>query len=583
LERPATILFELLAHVTWLSQLEKSRTLIRAWARDQRPQPRELARIAPVLLDSVYRPDLLKALQTVTTDQARRHGGLAYVNGVLAAQNGDRTEATRWLTRALALTPEAHRALSARIGSELALVYLGGGDRVAADAVLAQIETREGVTRSPSAERLLLQGLLYKDIGDHHSAKPLYRQALARSKHAVTPITQVLALVNLAIALEHTSPSESLALCGLANELIDQERLDPRLRGNVWNVLGYTEVCAGNLTAGRAALNRAVEEADASGVAIYGLRARFNLTIVDELEGDLGSAEAGLRAIREIKGDDGSEPLAVWAAIRSAWIALERSDPLRASRDLEGPARKARCHWEAVETVRMRIAIIDGDFELARKLLVPLVAGYRGREDLLIAMTLLLWGARLEDAAGHTQRARRFLDEAWEIGSRHSFVVAPSWWSREIVASARSLAVGTRMATWVASLHAPMFGENRSLRQVVLTTGGDILLGGSSLGSSRWRGAGAGRRVLRRYLGLLVAAYPHWLPRDQVADALWPHSDGDRATSNLYAATSDLRCVLRGVDGVGLQCSDGAYGLTLQGNVTIRDADTETASFRSGG
>lgn len=74
---------------------------------------------------------------------------------------------------------------------------------------------------------------------------------------------------------------------------------------------------------------------------------------------------------------------------------------------------------------------------------------------------------------------------------------------------------------------------------------------------------------MRRYLGLLAAVYPRALARDHLTDMLWPQSDGDRAINNLYAATSDLRCILRGVAGVRLMCSEGAYGLSLQGNVGI--------------
>ncbi|MEK6225579.1 MAG: hypothetical protein AABM40_04705 [Chloroflexota bacterium] len=104
---------------------------------------------------------------------------------------------------------------------------------------------------------------------------------------------------------------------------------------------------------------------------------------------------------------------------------------------------------------------------------------------------------------------------------------------------------------------------------VAITTEGDVLIEGQPLASDRWRRGGTGSHVMRRYLGLLAAVYPRALARDHLTDMLWPQSDGDRAINNLYAATSDLRCILRGVAGVRLMCSEGAYGLSLQGNVGI--------------
>jgi tetratricopeptide (TPR) repeat protein len=559
--------------MTWLLRLKNHERKLESIRAEPRLALREFARIAPILLDSVQRSRTLALLGRVSSGEAEHHAGLAYANGVGSAQRGDRAAATRWLTRALALTPPENRALSARIGLELGLVYLGGGDRIAADAVLAQIETREGEASPASADRVLLQALLAKDIGDHHAAKPLYREALARSESALTPSTHVLALVNLAIALEHTAPSESIALCKLASELIDQQRLDPSPHANILNISGYAQVCRGNLQDARVSLSRALEKTAGSDVLLYEARARFNLTIVDELEGNLDRADAALAEIQRLDLDATGEPLKVWAAIRRAWIALERSDPPTATQSLHVAMRKARCHWEAVDTVRMRLAVFDGDYDLARRLLVTLVEGYRSRDDLLVAMTLLLWSAHVEESAGHRARASRFLEEAWEIGSRHGFVIAPSWWSVQIVATGRALAAGTRMAQWAASLYAPTPPTDQRVHFVALTLEGDVVVDGEPLNRDRWRRGGAGRHVLKRYLGLLSAAYPHGLARDQIADCLWPNSDGDRAVNNLYAATSDLRGMLRGIEGVSVVCKDGAYGLSLRGNVRIVAAD----------
>jgi DNA-binding SARP family transcriptional activator len=75
--------------------------------------------------------------------------------------------------------------------------------------------------------------------------------------------------------------------------------------------------------------------------------------------------------------------------------------------------------------------------------------------------------------------------------------------------------------------------------------------------------------VLRRYFRALLSAHPAALARDELADLLWPESEGDKAVRNLYDATKDLRRVLASIPGVQLRVSDQTYGLALTGNVRV--------------
>lgn len=559
----------------WISRLQRYRRSLADSRMQLRSRHRQLATAAPYLLDSRYRDELILALESVNSAEAEASAELSYAKGVLASQKGDQIAATKWLTRAHALGNEGDRALSSRIGLELGVIYLATGERVAADAILAQLEARADST-GPSADQLLLRGLLYRDIGDHRSAQPLFRAALAGSGDALTPQTQVLALVNLAVAVEHADPSEAVALCRLARAVIEREALDPRWRPRIWNIEGYAQLCRGNLAQARVSLTAAIREAHSLAVRVHELRARFNLAIVDELEGEVQRADAGLSELENVESDEPAEQLRTWAAIRRAWIALGRSDLVPAYRLLEVPGRKARCYWEALDTLHMRLAATEGDFDLAEKLLRELVTGYREREDHLIAMVLLLWRAHIEVISGSRVHARGFLAEAWEIGTRHGFLVAPSWWAGEIVETAKALSVGTPMWTWAVSLVSPGPHGDRRPRSVAISRDGDVVIAGATFDRERWRRGGTGSRVLQRYLALLAVAYPGRVSRDRLADTLWPESDGDRAVNNLYAATSDLRRVLRGVDGVTLVCDPRGYGLRLHPNARVMAAsDTE--------
>ena len=73
--------------------------------------------------------------------------------------------------------------------------------------------------------------------------------------------------------------------------------------------------------------------------------------------------------------------------------------------------------------------------------------------------------------------------------------------------------------------------------------------------------------MLRRLFALLAEAHPQLISRDELTDALWPESEGDKAVRNLYAATKDLRRVLAGSPGLRLVAREGGYVLETDSNV----------------
>ena len=102
----------------------------------------------------------------------------------------------------------------------------------------------------------------------------------------------------------------------------------------------------------------------------------------------------------------------------------------------------------------------------------------------------------------------------------------------------------------------------------VAVTRDEIVVNGTALPSDLWQRR-SGARVLRRLHGLLVAAHPAAVARDELVDQLWPESDGDKAVRNLYAATKDLRRVIASAPGLTLVARGGGYALVGAPNVSI--------------
>jgi DNA-binding SARP family transcriptional activator len=58
--------------------------------------------------------------------------------------------------------------------------------------------------------------------------------------------------------------------------------------------------------------------------------------------------------------------------------------------------------------------------------------------------------------------------------------------------------------------------------------------------------------------------------RDDLADQLWPDSEGDKAVRNLYATMKDLRRVLTAAPGLRAVARGGDYALEMDDNVVMR-------------
>ena len=78
-------------------------------------------------------------------------------------------------------------------------------------------------------------------------------------------------------------------------------------------------------------------------------------------------------------------------------------------------------------------------------------------------------------------------------------------------------------------------------------------------------------RVLRWFFTRLTEAYASAVPRDELAEYLWPESDGDIAIRNLYSATVDLRRLLAELPGVTVTTGDGGYALRCEPSVEFAE------------
>jgi len=158
---------------------------------------------------------------------------------------------------------------------------------------------------------------------------------------------------------------------------------------------------------------------------------------------------------------------------------------------------------------------------------------------------------------------------ACAIGLRRGYVLSPNWWAPETVAAASRLAAREHLE-YAAGLHRPPDAPARaSDTRVRIDRDATVTIGTEVLAPERWRVGRSGSGVLRRLFGALMAAHPAGLHRDELADLLWPESEGDKAVRNLYAATDDLRRLLAELPGVRLASAQGRYSLVLGDNVGL--------------
>jgi hypothetical protein len=278
-----------------------------------------------------------------------------------------------------------------------------------------------------------------------------------------------------------------------------------------------------------------------------------------------------LAAVSQAAARAGLDDLARWSEIRSAWLDARSGAKEQALARIRRtfPAAIPVAYRDTVATLRSLLDLDGPRAAGARAELAKLAASYRSRGDELTAFAVTLWVARADAKAGRVSAARRDVASACEIGSRRGFRVATNWWASEIVDVARAQAPAEFAEYAEALIAPPGLGAPTVAADVRLARDGAIHVNGAPFDEAGWRSGRTGSRVLQRYFRALVAAYPAALGRDELADLLWPDSEGDKAVRNLYASTNDLRRVLASVPGVSLAVVDQRYRLDVASHVRL--------------
>jgi tetratricopeptide (TPR) repeat protein len=559
------------AAIPWLTQLHADRRLVTRLASEAGGRSAALSAAAPRLADSRYGDELDAALSALPRERVERDPGLALAMGRRALVRDQPNEGLKWLVRAQTAVSREPPALIARIAFQLGGAYVTRSELAPADAVLAWAEGLLGRRAASNPDLEHLRALAADVRGQREEAMKLYRRAIERGTTALTPMSRVLALRNLAEALSHSEPHESVALYGLALATIDADELDETMRSALDNTMGYALLCAGDIDGGQLKLRQALVEARRVGRRRIELYAQFNLAIVAELGGDLTTAAAELAAVGQAAASAGVDDLARWSEIRSAWLDARSGEREHALTRIRRafPAAVPVAYRDTVATLRSLLDLDGPRAAGARAELAKLAAAYRSRGDELTAFAVTLWVAHTDAKAGRVSAARRNIASAFEIGSRRGFRVATNWWASEIVDIARRHAPA-EFSEYAADLIAPPgVGAPTVAPDVLLARDGAIHVNGTPFDEAGWRSGRTGSRVLQRYFRALVAAYPAALGRDELADLLWPDSEGDKAVRNLYASTNDLRRVLASVPGVSLAVVDQRYRLDVASHVRM--------------
>ena len=543
------------------------------YASTPRQRISALRAVGPTLFDSRHRDLVADELAKLDANAIAEDARLSYLAGAAATLRHDRAAAIAHLARAQALVKPKDRALAARIAFELGFLYLSRDERAAADATLLLAEENDDKSR-PSADVVHLRALIADAVGDYRRARDAYRTAISRSSSALTRATRVLALANLAVSLNHVEPQESVSLCGLALATLDAEQLHPQIRPSVRNVLGYAQICLGQLAEARDAATSARDEAREMDQQLVALYASFNLAVIDELQGNTEDAEARLVEVSKAANAGNLSALDGWTVIRRAWLRLRDDDAAGARLLLSSRfgARVPPIHADSLRMLRALLDLHDRRYVVARRTLLELVRSYREKDDELDRFAVLLWLAALDRETGREDLARRNANEACSIGRARGFRVATNFWGPELAATARAYATEENADFASALLTLEEGPKARPKRSVVIRQDGTITIAGKPMSDDVWRQGGTGRRQLRLLFDTLRAAHPSAIDRDQLADLLWPDSEGDRAIANLYAAVNDLRHLLADVPGVTVQVKDQRYGLRLGQHVRVERA-----------
>src|SRR5688500_4142761 len=541
------------------------------YASTPRERTSALRAVGPTLFDSRHRDLVVDELAKLDPDAIVEDASLSYLAGAVAPLRHERAGAIEHLVRAQSLVKPKDRALTARIAFELGFLYLSRDERAAADATLLWAGEEGDDKSRPSADVVHLRALIADAIGDYRQARAAYRTAISHSSRALTRATRVLALANLAVSLNHVEPQESVSLCGLALATLDAEQLHPQIRPSVRNVLGYALICLGQLDEARSAATAASDEAGEMDQRLVALYASFNLAVIDELQGNTKDAEARLVEVSKAAADANLAALDGWTVIRRAWLRLREDDPAGARRLLADRfgAHVPPIHADSLRMLRALLDLHDRRYVVARRTLLELVGLYREKDDELDRFAVLLWLATLDRESGREDLARRNANEACAIGRAHGFRVATNFWGPELAATARAYATEENADFASGLITLDQGSRARPKRAVVIRADGVITISGRAMSDDVWRQGGTGRRQLRLLFDTLRAAHPSAIDRDRLTDLLWPDSEGDRATQNLYAAVNDLRHLLADVPGVTLQVKDQRYALRLSEHVRL--------------
>jgi DNA-binding CsgD family transcriptional regulator len=385
----------------------------------------------PVLIDTVYREECASRLRPLPDSVVARLPRLAFARGVLSARADNSRDAVRWLTLAQVTLGGVDQRFVARVALELGHLYLRRDEPSAADAVLAWAEGVLSDAARKAPDVLLLRALRAKAAGNWPEVIPLCRAAIAEAGHALTPHSHLLALQNLAIALEHSDPHQSLAVAELALALAEAEMLDPTVSRAVRNIMGYAAACCGDLARAADLLAGVERDATEAGNDRVAMSAAFNRAIVDELAGRLPEAKLRLEDVTARATRAGLVDLVGWSAVRRSWIALVSRDAV-ASRAISDEMHVSAIHAEARQTLEALHRLADGDWDAAIERFDGLRAMYAARDDQLTAWVHGLWTVRAQLARGREDRARDALAAAERHGSAR-FTVSPNWWSQELV------------------------------------------------------------------------------------------------------------------------------------------------------
>jgi len=488
---------------------------------------------------------------------------LLFAAGRRALLRGEREDARLWFTRAQSQasrrTPEALRA---RLAFELGCVLLDDGGTEAAESVIAWAES---FSRRPSSDVLHLRALIADRRGERTNAIAFYRRAIATARTALSPLSRVLELRNLAETLAHESPTEALTMYRHALETLRAHDLDPRLAPALHNGFAYAAMCAADFDLAEKELDAAGRDALRLRIPLMRAYSVYNRSILHELRDDIDHARSAIGEARELSESAKLRDLVAWCWIRESWLALKGRDRAAADRAATSARRvSAEPHIEALATLEGMFSLLDGKHLDAAKLFGELSRAYLERSDLITAVALLFWRSVAYRAGNASKGAKGAAREACELRRRVPVRVSPSWWAREIVDAARTDG-GEQCADDLVPTAIGILGVPR---EPVEVRGEEILVDGVPLEADEWQRR-SGARVMRRLFARLVAAHPRAVSRDELTDTLWPDSDGDKAVRNLYGAVKDLRRTLSAAPGVTLVARGGGYALEVGTNVTV--------------